>query len=186
MSQPVAMRGRPSLYTPELAEEICERIATTPRGLSFICAVDSGLPDERTVARWISTRADFCQMYRAARERQADLLFDESLEIADDSSGDLKIITRKDGSTVEACDTEFVMRSTLRVNTRLKMAAQLAPRKYGNKQMIELAGEIAVEDKRTVDVSALDYDQREALRAALEAASAQAALDVTPRGGEDE
>jgi hypothetical protein len=180
--------GRPTDYSPELAEEICERIATQPRGLDFICETDPDLPSARTVARWIANHPDFCQKYQFARERQATLLFDESLEIADDSSGDLKIITRKDGTTFEALDTEFVQRSALRVKTRLHMAAVLAPRKYAARNIVAGpdggAVQVEHEHRQVLDLSRLNDDQRDALRELLEAARAEGAMDVTPREGE--
>ncbi len=185
MMNAITVMGRPTDYSPELAEEICERIATQPRGLDFICETDPQFPSARTVARWIANNPDFCQKYQFARERQATLLFDESLEIADDSSGDLRIITRKDGTTVEACDTEFVARSALRVKTRLHMAAVLAPRKYAAKNI--LAGpdggavQVEHEVRQVLDLSQLDDTQRDALREILEAARGRAALDVTPK-----
>lgn len=186
----VTVMGRPTDYSAELAEEICERIATQPRGLDFICETDPALPCARTVARWIANNPDFCQKYQFARERQATLLFDESLEIADDSSGDVRLVTRKDGTTFEACDNEFVMRSALRVKTRLHMAAVLAPRKYAAKNIVAGPDGGALQVEHTVsqvlDLSKLDDGQRDALREILEAARANQAVDVTPNRNEEE
>lgn len=131
--------GRPSSYTPELANEICERIATTPRGLDFICESDDALPSARTVARWLDEQPQFRQSYVRARERQADLIFDECLEIADDASNDVKLVGRED-EEVEVCNTEFVQRAKLRIETRMRMAGKLAPKKYGDKLVTELTG----------------------------------------------
>lgn len=178
----VSVMGRPTLYSPELADEICERIATQPRGLDFICETEPMFPSARTVATWIAQHPDFLQKYQFARERQATLLFDESLEIADDSSGDLKIITRKDGTSFEACDGEFVARSALRVKTRLHMAAVLAPRKYAAKNIVTGAdgGAIQVETRQVMDLSRLSADERDKWRELIEGARAAGALDVTP------
>ncbi|MGH7747128.1 MAG: hypothetical protein ACREQ5_20590, partial [Candidatus Dormibacteria bacterium] len=86
---PKAVRtGRPSTFSPDVAERICGLIATTPRGLAFLCRADGKLPHVSTVLRWLSQDAGFRDGYLRARELQADLIFDECLEIADDSTGD--------------------------------------------------------------------------------------------------
>ena len=74
-----------------------------------------------------------------AREAQADALFDECLEIADDTSGDLttKESTNEDGTPVLVVNHEHINRSRLRVDTRKWLVAKLAPKKYGERQMLE-------------------------------------------------
>lgn len=129
--------GRPSSYNIWVAHEICERIATTARGLDFICAADEALPSARTVHNWLNAHEGFLQGYLRARERQADLIFDECLEIADDVSRDTKTVKRQDGSEFEQCDSEWISRSKLRVDTRMRMAGKLSPKKYGDKQTLE-------------------------------------------------
>jgi hypothetical protein len=124
--------GRPSEFTQEIADELCERIATTPRGLDFICNGEDRFPSARTVNKWLSDRPEFVQSYLRARERQADLIFDECLEIADDDSRDVRIIGGEDGER-EVLNTEFVQRAKLRIDTRMRMAGKLAPKKYGEK-----------------------------------------------------
>lgn len=125
--------GRPSDFTQELGAAICEAIATTPRGLDFICAGNEAFPSASTVHRWLTTDTTFRESYLRARERQADLIFDECLEIADDGSQDVRIETRDDGSSYEHYDAERVARSKLRVDTRMRMAGKLSPKKYGEK-----------------------------------------------------
>lgn len=126
-------------YSPELAEAICETIATTARGMDFLCATKPGWPNPRTVTRWLNEKPEFRKGYELAKERQADLLFFECLEIADDGTGDTKTVERGNGETVEVCDTEWVARSKLRVDTRLKMAGKLAPKKYGDRLDVNAA-----------------------------------------------
>lgn len=123
--------GRPSDFSQEIADTICERIATTPRGLDFICQTDAALPSASTVHRWLNQHAEFRESYLRARERQADTIFDECLEIADDSSRDTKLVGREDNET-EVCNTEFVQRAKLRIDTRMRMAGKLSPKKYGD------------------------------------------------------
>jgi hypothetical protein len=63
-----------------------------------------------------------------AREEQADKLFREIIEIADDASGDY--VTTSDGKRI--VDHENIQRSRLRVDARKWAAARLAPKKYGD------------------------------------------------------
>lgn len=120
-------------FSQEVADAICEAVASTPRGLDFLCETTPGFPSSRTVRKWLQADAKFRDAYSVAKMQQADLIFDECLEIADDASGDRKTITRGDGSEVEVIDNEFVARSKIRIDTRLRMAGKLAPKKYGEK-----------------------------------------------------
>lgn len=130
------MTGRPSAFNEEIAAEICERIATTPRGIDFICESDDALPSARTVHNWLNAHPTFLQSYLRARERQADLLFDECLEIADDCSNDTKSVG-PEGAEHDVANAEWISRSKLRVDTRLRMAGKLSPKKYGERQTVE-------------------------------------------------
>ncbi len=122
-------KGRPSLYTAALAARLCLRLAEGET-LRAICR-DEAMPDKATVLRWLAdeAKADFRDQYAHARDMQADALFDEALEIADDASGDWS--TDKDGRKV--LDHEHVQRSRLRVDTRKWAAGKMAPKRYGDK-----------------------------------------------------
>lgn len=147
--------ARPTDFNQEIADEICERIATTPRGLDFICESDDSFPSARTVARWLAKDDAFCQSYLRSRERQADLLFDQCLEIADDSSGDVKLVGAE-GEEREVVNSEFVARAKLRVDTRMRMAGKLKPKKYGDKVEVEHSGSIDMDpDARAARIAEL-------------------------------
>nr|WP_241430770.1 hypothetical protein [Tatumella saanichensis] len=79
--------------------------------------------------RWIQSFDDFRNQYARAREVQADVLAEEIIEIADDSSGD--VIVDEDGR--EQTNHERVARSRLRVDARKWYASKLAPKKYGDR-----------------------------------------------------
>src|SRR5258707_1135198 len=72
-----------------------------------------------------SSLSDFRDQYARAREEQADKLFREIIEIADDASGDY--VTISDGKRI--VDHENVQRSRLRVDARKWTAARTSP--YG-------------------------------------------------------
>ena len=78
-----------------------------------------------------------------ARVAYADAIFDEAMEIADDTSGDWTIRTKK-GEEIRAVDHENIQRARLRVETRLKAAAKINPAKYGEKLDLNMSGELNV------------------------------------------
>lgn len=127
-------RGRPSKYTPELADEICERL-TKGEPLAKICR-DPHMPDRSTVWDWQQGDQYLSQRIAHAREEGFDSLAAECLDIADDKSRDTKFV--RDGeSEREVCDTEFVQRAKLRIETRLKLLAKWDPKRYGERLALE-------------------------------------------------
>jgi hypothetical protein len=122
-------RGRPSHYSAEIADTICNRLAGG-ESLRAICA-DAGMPDRATVSRWLARYEEFRDQYGSAREWQAECLADEILEIARDSSGDYVEKHLPDGKVVLVVDHENIARARLRINALKWIAARMAPRKYG-------------------------------------------------------
>jgi hypothetical protein len=74
-------RGRPSLYTPETVERICDRLADGD-SLKAICR-DPGMPSERAVLTWAATRPEFRRQYDFAREVGRETIGHDVLAIAD-------------------------------------------------------------------------------------------------------
>jgi hypothetical protein len=97
------MTGRPSSFTQEIADEICERLVEG-ESLRKICR-DDHTPNVATVCRWLASNEGFREHYAHARALQADTLADEILDIADDASLDTKIVGEDER---EVCNTEFV------------------------------------------------------------------------------
>ncbi len=133
--------GRPSKYTQSLAESICERLSSGET-LTSICAVE-GMPKRTTVVKWQGQHDGFATLYARARVAYADAIFDEAMEIADDTSGDWTTRT-KNGEEIRAVDHENIQRARLRVETRLKAAAKINPAKYGEKLDLNMSGELNV------------------------------------------
>src|SRR5262245_46280259 len=79
-------RGRPSIFTDDLAAKICNR-RSEGQGLREICRSDD-MPGKTTVMRWLNENEVFRDQYARAREAQADYWADEILEISDDGTND--------------------------------------------------------------------------------------------------
>lgn len=169
--------GRPTSYDSNIAMEICDALAQTPRGLDFLCSTNPHWPSSRTIWYWLAKHEAFLQSYERAREQQATLLFEEALEIADDSSRDTRLVGPADDLR-EAPDTEWIARSKLRVETRMRMAGKLHPKKYGDHKQVTVEANVQVHQTATLDASALDPAKRLALREILLLASAQSDPDT--------
>lgn len=123
--------ARPTIYTIELAHTICERLAKG-ESLRRIC-LDEDMPDASTVHAWVlEDKEGFSKQYARARDIQAEVMFDEILDIADDGSNDYMTITKgRDSYNVE--DKEVTNRSRLRVDSRKWYLSKVLPKKYGDK-----------------------------------------------------
>jgi hypothetical protein len=133
------MTGRPSDFTPEIANAICEELIEG-KSLRTICAAEDK-PSASTVCRWLSQHAEFREQYAHAREAQADTLTDEMLDIADNGTNDW--MAKKDGDgflIAQEYNGDAVQRSKLRIDTRKWYASKLAPKKYGDKVTNEHTG----------------------------------------------
>lgn len=119
--------GRPTNYTYELGERICKEISCSEMGLNKLHDLYDWFPDRQTILEWLTKHPEFNAQYSRGKEMQAELMRENILIIADDSSGDT-IETSK--GIIE--NREFTSRSKLRVETRMWLMARLAPKKYGN------------------------------------------------------
>jgi hypothetical protein len=132
--------GRPTTYTKKLGDEICSRIASG-ESVRSICR-ESKMPNASTVYLWVidGKHEEFSNNYERARKAQADHLFEELLEIADDGTNDY--MKNKDG--VDVLNSEHVQRSRLRLDTRKWYLSKLLPKRFAEKSNIELSGEVAI------------------------------------------
>lgn len=115
--------GRPSDYSQETADEICDWIESG-QSLRAFCRQE-GKPSFTSVKRWLREHETFRAQYAQARDDQADALADDLLTIADDAE--------------IPADQKRIM-----VDTRKWIASKLKPRKYGDKIDHDHTGEIVV------------------------------------------
>lgn len=134
-------RGRPSKYTPEIAAEICERLASG-ESLVSICE-DPLIPDHASVFRWLADPANdsFRESYARAREYWADAEFDNLMHIADTPMVGEKVKVNADGSE-EVTRGDMIEHRRLQVDTRKWALARMRPLKYGERvsQDVQLTG----------------------------------------------
>ena len=126
-------------YSEELFTEMMELHAggvSIPR----ICE-RPGMPCVTSLAKWCAEKPDLSRRRSRARLDYADAIFDEALDIADDSSGDIVMKEDKAGNLFPSIQHDVIQRAKLRVDTRMKIAAKINPAKYGER--LELAGDVA-------------------------------------------
>ncbi|CAM2737054.1 Uncharacterised protein [Legionella steigerwaltii] len=119
--------GRPTNYTAALAKEICDVIASNSIGIKKLCAENPHWPNKDTIFAWLKNNSEFSDQYAQAKQCQVELLVEEILEIADDSSHDE--VVNEQGNII--CNREFIARSRLRIDTRKWLASKLVPKIYG-------------------------------------------------------
>lgn len=109
-------------FSQDLFDKLCERIAEG-QSLRKACK-SSDMPGTSSVFRWLADDEKLREQYARARDAQADNLFEDCLDIADDAS------------------PEEVAKARLRIDTRKWMAGKLRPKRYGDK--LELDGQVGV------------------------------------------
>lgn len=103
--------SRPSSFSEEIADDICQRIADG-KSLRSICSHE-GMPSRESVRRWLADNENFRGQYARAREEQADYYADEIIEIADLA--------------------EDPQKARVQIDARKWKASKMAPKKYGDK-----------------------------------------------------
>ena len=103
--------GRPSEFSQEIVDAICERLSEG-ESLRSICRADD-MPSKATVFRWLSSRPEFSDQYARARETQADVIADEILSISDEEPDPQK--------------------ARVRIDARKWLAGKMRPKVYGDK-----------------------------------------------------
>jgi hypothetical protein len=136
-------KGRPSDYTQEMADAICEALSEG-KSLRKICEPED-MPNRAAVFRWLSKDEDFRNQYAHAREEQAEALADDIIAIADGKGDDLLLTS------------EINQRDKLRVDARKWVASKLKPKKYGDKIQTEVSGKDGgpIESNVTIDPTKL-------------------------------
>ena len=131
--------GRPSLFTPELAARICERLAAG-QTLRSICQTTVDMPSEATVRAWaLDDVQGFSAQYRRAREIGYHGMFDELKEIADTTEEGVIETVRQtaEGRTVETKTVDMIEHRKLKVATRQWMLGRALPKIYGDKLQVD-------------------------------------------------
>lgn len=122
--------GRPTIFTKELADKICEELANGV-SLRSVCQ-QKDMPCSATVFNWMRTNKEFLEQYARAKQESSDAMAEEILDIADDGTNDW--MQRKiGGEWTDVPNNEVLQRSRLRVDTRKWLMSKMKPKRYGDK-----------------------------------------------------
>lgn len=127
-----------TLYTPELGDKICARLADG-ESLRTICK-DPDMPCKSTVFTWLRTIPEFRANYGVAKVECADAYIEEIIDIADDGTNDWMVANGKAGELAYKLNGEHIQRSRVRIDTRKWIASKMNPKKYGEKVEATMLG----------------------------------------------
>jgi len=133
-------KGSGSKWTEAIAAEIAERISQG-EPLAQICR-DERMPGLSTVYDWMDERPDFAGRIARARIAGYDMIAQEALAIADTPAEGVveKLEPNEAGQlcVVERRREDMLGHRKLQVETRLKLLAKWDPKRYGERQTIEM------------------------------------------------
>ena len=150
--------ARPTKFTQELADNICERIAAG-ESLRAICE-GKDYPDRRTVNRWLFKNEEFCHQYTHAREAQADRIIEDIIDIADTTTPELVNVAK------------------LRLDARKFYITKVAPKRFGDRITQEITGKDggAVKVEQSLNMDKLSDEE---LRTIIELQRKASASDIS-------
>lgn len=99
--------------------------------LTVICD-EPDMPCDDTIRVWAEGDEELARAIARARETGFDRIAMDALAIADETWNDTKV--SEEGREVP--NSEWITRSRLRVDTRLKLLAKWDPKRYGDKQLL--------------------------------------------------
>lgn len=182
------LRGRPTIYTEEIAAAILARLAAG-EPLRTICR-DEGMPDESTVRGWaLDPNHPFAPRYTHARDMGFFSMADELLEIADDARNDFMERMTRSGEVETVVNEEVLARSRMRIATRQWLMARALPQTFGDRLEQNLkveditprpqdpGREVMRQAIKRVREAAIEYEKR------MEAERAAKALPATSHNG---
>lgn len=136
--------ARPSIFTQEIADDICKRLSLG-QSLKRMCEECDHLPHRDTVNDWMISKPGFSDRIVRAREIGAHAIVEEARDIADDGTNDYMEKLGRDGQPIGyVMNGEWVARSRLRIDQRWREAEAHLSKVYGRKQQVEHSGVIGV------------------------------------------
>jgi len=118
--------GRPTDYSPELADIICERLADG-ESMRSVCR-DTTTPSMTTIFRWLREKEDFRKQYEIAVNERTEAMAEDIVDIADNATNDWMERNGDDNEGYQL-NGENIQRSRLRVDVRKWHMSKMKPKK---------------------------------------------------------
>ena len=123
--------GRPSIYSKDLTDRICVRLALG-ESIRSICK-DEEMPSQALIYLWLNRHPEFLEQYTRAREEQAETHADEIVDIADETPATVPVFD-KDGNQIDIkLDSAYIAWQKQRIDSRKWNASKQRPKKYGDR-----------------------------------------------------
>lgn len=131
--------GRKSKITPAVIEKILQ-LLREGQSLRRICKENPDVPARENIFDYLDKDEDFATRYARAKEIGSHALVEDSIDIAD---------AAKDRTAVE--------KARVQIQARQWAASKLHPKKYGDKQTVEMEGGLNL----TLNISQMDESESE-------------------------
>ncbi len=165
-------RGRPTLYSKELADKIIDLIES---GVSETkISKKNGMPSLRTLQNWKDKYPDFLQRSARARQTSAEMFRDEALKIAYDTAQFAEDVANHKKLTIGGiplCDIPkgYVDAKKLLIQELNREAALRDDSRFGDRKRVQMTGKDdgPIEVKQEVDLTSVTTENLKAVREML-------------------
>ncbi len=125
--------GRPSIYTQELADRICNQLSD---GISLrtVCLAED-MPSKTTVFTWLRINKDFLDQYARACDERVESQHEDLLELGDEAVNLAQSVSDKAAGAV-------VQAVKLKADNMKWSMSKMKPKKYGDKVDVTSGGEV--------------------------------------------
>lgn len=119
--------GRPTLYCKEMADKICEVVATHGYGLRKLSMLYDWMPTVETINQWRNKYTEFSDQYLTSRMKQTHAMFESAV----DEVEKIQDYYYEDPKTGATCvDSGIVTAQKAIANQKTHQAARLNPKVY--------------------------------------------------------
>ncbi len=119
--------GRPTKYSPEMVDLICDRVAVTSDGMATLCKKHDDMPNQETIREWEWKYPEFSARFQVALQHQQRYIMDSCEQDLRD------IIMYNDAQGNARVDAGSVALQKAKVEHKRWQAVRLDKKRYGDR-----------------------------------------------------